>query len=131
MGNTIFIKDRRVCVKPLKSRLEAIQNLQPPMTIKSWIIFAGMDNFLSLFCPELQKLLIPINDLTRKGRQFMLGAEQKQAFDEIKGRLVKPPVLHLPGNKGRFNLYSDTRIQILENLLKEVFCIRIRMANQN
>ena len=25
MGNTIFIKDRRVCVKPLKSRLEAIQ----------------------------------------------------------------------------------------------------------
>ena len=24
MGNTIFIKDRRVCVKPLQSRLEAI-----------------------------------------------------------------------------------------------------------
>ena len=26
MGNTIFIKGRRVCVKPLRSRLEAIQN---------------------------------------------------------------------------------------------------------
>ena len=26
MGNTIFIKERRVCVKPLRSRLEAIQN---------------------------------------------------------------------------------------------------------
>ena len=25
MGNTIFIKDRRVCIKPLRSRLEAIQ----------------------------------------------------------------------------------------------------------
>ena len=23
MGNTIFIKDRKVCVKPLRSRLEA------------------------------------------------------------------------------------------------------------
>ena len=23
MGNTIFIKDRRVCIKPLRSRLEA------------------------------------------------------------------------------------------------------------
>ena len=23
MGNTIFIKDRRVCVRPLRSRLEA------------------------------------------------------------------------------------------------------------
>ena len=26
MGNVIFIKDRKVCVKTLRSRLEAIQN---------------------------------------------------------------------------------------------------------
>ena len=30
MGNTIFIKDRRVCIKPLRSRLKAIQKLKPP-----------------------------------------------------------------------------------------------------
>ena len=29
MGNAIFIKDRRVCVKLLRSRLEAIQKSQP------------------------------------------------------------------------------------------------------
>ena len=34
MGNTIFIKDRRVCVKPLRSMLEAIQNLKPPYNSK-------------------------------------------------------------------------------------------------
>ena len=27
MGNTIFMKDKRVCVKPLRSRIEAIQKL--------------------------------------------------------------------------------------------------------
>ena len=32
MSNTIFIKDRRVCIKPLRNRLEAIQKLQPPTT---------------------------------------------------------------------------------------------------
>ena len=32
MGNTIFIKDRRVYVRPLGSRLEAIQTLNPPTT---------------------------------------------------------------------------------------------------
>ena len=26
MGNIIFIKDRKVCIKPLRSRLETIQN---------------------------------------------------------------------------------------------------------
>ena len=34
MSNTIFIKDRRVCVIPLQSRLETIHKLKPPMTIK-------------------------------------------------------------------------------------------------
>ena len=73
MGNTIFIKDRRVCVKPLPSRLEAIQKLKPPTTVKGCRSFMGMVNFLSFFCLELQKLLKPIYDLTRKGRQFIWG----------------------------------------------------------
>ena len=34
MGNTIFVQDRRFCVEPLRSRLEAIQKLQLPMTVK-------------------------------------------------------------------------------------------------
>ena len=34
MGNIILIKDRMVCVKPLRSRLEAIQKLRPPTTPK-------------------------------------------------------------------------------------------------
>ena len=67
-----------------------------------------MVNFVSLFCPELQKLLKPIYDLTRKGRQFIWGEEQQKAFEEIKGRLQRPPVLHLPDRQGRFQLYSDT-----------------------
>ena len=57
--------------------------------------FVGMVNFVSLFWPELQKLLKAIYELTRKGRQFLWGKEQQQAFDEIKCRLQRPPVLHL------------------------------------
>ena len=34
MGNTIFIRNKRVCVRPLRSRIEAIQKLEPPTTIK-------------------------------------------------------------------------------------------------
>ena len=45
MGNTIFIKDRRVWIKPLRSRLEAIQKLQLPTTVKGCRSFAGMVNF--------------------------------------------------------------------------------------
>ena len=95
MGNTIFIRNKRVCVRPLRSQIEAIQKLEPPTRIKGCRSFVGMVNFVSLFCPELQKLLKPIYDLTQKGRQFIWGNEQQQAFDEIKCRLQRTPVLHL------------------------------------
>ena len=67
----------------------------------------GMVNFLNIFYPELQKLLKPVYDLTRKGRQFVWEKEQQMAFEEIKSRLVKLPVLHLSDSRGRFHLYSD------------------------
>ena len=108
MGNEIFIESKKVCVKPLRNRLEAIQKLQPPKIPKGCRSYAGVVNFLSIFCPELQKLLKPIYHLTRKGRPFHWGKEQQDSFIEIKCRLVKPPVLHMPNKTGRFHLYSDT-----------------------
>ena len=55
MGYTIFIKDRRVFVKPLQSRLEAIKTLKPQTTVKGCRSFTGMVYFLSIFCPHVQK----------------------------------------------------------------------------
>ena len=104
MGHTIFMQEKRVCVRPLHSRLEAIQKLRLPTTVKGCRSFVGMVNFPSIFCQDLQKLLKPIYDLTRKDRSFNWGHEQQTAFNEIKSRLQKPSVLHLPNNKGKFHL---------------------------
>ena len=120
MGNTIFIQGERVCLKPLHSRLEAIQKLEPPVTVKGCRSFAGMVNFLSIFCQDLQKLLKPIYDLTRKGRPFIWQQEQQTAFEEIKSRLQKPPILHLPDGKGRFHLYSDTSKYVTGSALYQI-----------
>ena len=95
-------------MKPLRSRLKAIQKLKPPLTQKGCRSFARVVNFVSIFCPELQKLLKPIYELTKKGRPFLWGDEQQKAFDEIKSRLLKPPILSMPDKRGRFLLYSDT-----------------------
>ena len=108
MGNTMFIKDRHICIKPVRSRIGAIQQLKPPRNAKGCRSFAGMVNFVSIFCPELQTLLKPIYELTKKGRHFIWGTEQQEAFDEIKTRLQKPPAISMPDKRGRFTLYSDT-----------------------
>ena len=61
-----------------------------------------------MFCPELQRLLKLIYYLMGKGRQFIWGEEQQYAFKEIKHRLIRPPILHMPNHEDRFHLYSDT-----------------------
>ena len=81
MGNAIFTENRHVCENPLRSRLEAIQKLKPPVTPKCCKSFAGMVNFVSMFCPELQKLLKPMYDLTKKGKPFLWENEQQEAFE--------------------------------------------------
>ena len=41
-------------------------------------------------------------------------------FEEIKSILIKLPVLHLPDNKGRFHLYSDTSKYDMGNALYQI-----------
>ena len=66
---------------------------------------------MSLFCPDLQKLLKPIVELTRKGRPFIWDKAQEKDFREVKLRLTNLPMLHLLKAEERFILYSDTSIE--------------------
>ena len=63
-----------------------------------------MVNFLSIFCPDVQKILKP----------------EQGKVDSLKCWLVKLPGLHLPDNKGRFHLYSDTSKFATESLLYQI-----------
>ena len=110
MGNEFSINRTRT-ITPLRSRTETINKIPTPRTPKQCKSFCGVVNYLSLFCPDLQKLLKPIVELTRKGIPFMWGEAQEKAFNEVKLRLKNPPVLHLPRAEGRFILYSDTSIE--------------------
>ena len=98
-------------ITPLRSRTEAINKIPIPKTSKQCKSFCGVVNYLSLFCPDLQKLLKPIVELTRKGRPFIRGDVQEKTFKEVKLRSTNPPVLHLPKAEGRSILYSDTSIE--------------------
>ena len=108
MGNVFHIDGTTISITPLQSRVEAIQKLQPPINVKECKSFCGVVNYLSIFCKNLQKLLKPIYDLTKKGRPFLWQKEQQRAFDIIKERMLNPPILHLPKPGGRYILYCDS-----------------------
>ena len=66
-----------MCIRPLHNRLEVIQILKPPTTVKGCRHFAGMENVLIIFYLDLQKPLKPIYNLTRKDRQFIWEQDQQ------------------------------------------------------
>ena len=108
MGNEFVISQKNITVTPLRSRTEAIVKIPTPRTQRQCKSFCGVVNYLALFCPDLQTLLKPIIALTRKGIPFRWGKEQEEAFQEVKHRISRPPVLHLPRAIGRLVLFSDT-----------------------
>ena len=108
LGNVFHIENGVITITPMKSRIEAIQKLLPPTTVKECKSFCGVVNYLSLFCKDLQKILKPIYELTRKGMPFFWTESHQKAFEQVKELLIKPPVLRLPRPGGRFILYCDT-----------------------
>ena len=102
MGLEFQVEDDKVCYMPLKDKCEAIQNLDSPKTLKQTGASCGMVNFLSLFLPDLRRLLIPIYDLQKKSKKFKWTEEAAKAFNDIKKLLINPPVLKAPTLNGLF-----------------------------
>ena len=57
MGNEIFIQNRKVCVQPLRNRLEAIQKLQPPKDSERIQKFCRYGEFLKHVLPRVTKTI--------------------------------------------------------------------------
>ena len=108
MGITILVEGGMPKMRPLKSRIDAIQKVNPPKTIKECRSFCGMVNYMSMFLPSFQEKLISIYFITRKGIPFHWGEEQQKAFDDIKRDVTNAPVLLMPNSTGHFVLVSDT-----------------------
>ena len=121
MGNTIFIKEEKSLCKTPEKQIGSNPEIEAPYKPKRLQkLCRCIVNFVSIFCPEPQKLLKPIYELTKKCRPFIWGDEKQKAFDEIKSRLLRPPVLSMPDKRGRFLLYSDTSKYATSSALYQV-----------
>ena len=81
----------------LKSH-EAVKTMKPPTTKKQLQKLIGKINFVRRFISNVSGRIEPFMGLVKIkfNDEFHWGAEQQQAFDEIKEYLLKPPVLVPP-----------------------------------
>ena len=93
--------------------------------IKGCRCFVGMVNFVSIFCPKLQRLLKPIYDLTRKGKQFLWEEEQQKPLMRSNADYKDPQSYIYP-----MDMDVSNCIQTLVSLPLVVHCIKFKMDSQ-
>ena len=103
MGLKFLIYNGRPSITCMKDKWEAIRRLDPPKTVRDCRKFCGMVNLIATFLKDLQKILIPIYNLTRKCTKFLWTEESQTAFNHIKFLLSNTPILRMPDMTGTFD----------------------------
>jgi hypothetical protein len=120
----------------LKSQ-EAVKTMVPPTTKKELQQLIDKINFVRRFISNLSGRIEPFMELVKikVNDEFHWGAEQQQAFEDIKGYLSKPPVLVPPQQGKPFYVYlsvGDTSIasvivQVQDGKERVIFYLSRRM----
>ena len=97
----------RNTITPLKSRIDAIQKLQPPTNKKKIQEFLGMLNFLSKYVYKMQLYLRPFYNLLRQQNNFEWTTEHQTRFEQIKKLLTEQISNTIPDPNQPFHAMCD------------------------
>ena len=79
-----------------KAKIEVIQNLPLPSTVKDLRSFLEHVGFYRIFSQDFAKVSKPLTTLLRKDKDFIIDEEGKRAFTILKQALIKAPILQSP-----------------------------------
>jgi hypothetical protein len=69
--------------------------------------FLGLAGFCRRFMKDFSTIAAPLNELTKKGVPFSWGTRQENAFNMLKDKLTRAPLLQLPDFNKTFELECD------------------------
>ncbi|GFS03067.1 retrovirus-related Pol polyprotein from transposon 297, partial [Elysia marginata] len=110
-------------LSPSASKVEAIENAEPPRTKKQLRSFLGLAGFYRRYVPNFSAIVSPLTDATKAGMPNHIRWEepQERAFNYVKKCLSQEPVLRLPDFERPFILAADASDTGIGAVLKQEF----------
>ena len=78
-----------------------------PTTVTDIRSFLGLAGYYQRFIEGFSKIAKPMTSLLEKGREFKWDEKCQDSFDQLKKRLMLPPVLVMPDLLKGFYIYCD------------------------
>ena len=88
-------------------KLKAIHEWPSPKTVKQVQSFLGFGNFYRRFIRDYSTIAKPLTELTKKDKPWEWTPQCEQAFQELKLRFTKEPILQIPDPHAPFQLECD------------------------
>ena len=90
-----------------KAKIEVIERLPPPTSVKGIRSFLGHAGFYHRFIKDFSKITKPLTNLFAKDVPFEFANECLDAFHRLKGALITTPVLQPPDWSLPFKIMCD------------------------
>jgi hypothetical protein len=100
-----IISNGGIVVDPAK--VKEIMEWRVPTTVTKIRSFLGLAGYYRRFIEGFSKIAKPMTSLLEKGREFKWDEKCQESFDQLKERLMSPPVLIMPDLQKGFDIYCD------------------------
>jgi hypothetical protein len=100
-----IISNGGISVDPAK--VKEIMAWSIPTTITEIWSFLGLAGYYRRFIEGFSKIAKPMTSLLEKGREFKWDEKCQESFDQLKKRLMSPPMLVMPDLQKGFDIYCD------------------------
>ena len=90
-----------------QAKVSVIEPLMPPVTMKGIRSFLGHAGFYRRFIKDFSKISRPLCRLLENEAKFEFDEESKCAFEEIKARLIRAPIMTTSDWSKEFEIMCD------------------------
>jgi hypothetical protein len=111
------ISNGGILVDPAKVK-ETVAWSIPTIATEVWS-FLGLAGYYRRFIDGFSKIAKPMTSLLEKGREFKWDEKCQDSFDQLKKRLMSPPVLVMPDLQKEIDIYCDACGQCLGCVLMQ------------
>ena len=113
----LVVRNGEVLMDPTK--LKAVEQWEPPKSVKAVRSFIRFCNFYQKFIPHFSAITRPLIDLTKKGIPFNWKKEQDEAFVKLKEMFLSALVIKMLDTTKLFFIMTDASLTASGGILMQ------------